>query len=137
MQGRLAAILVVSLLLLKVPAFGQEQGGIVGSSVEGLKALGVVFDYDEPPKRIKMTRPKYPKGALKKGIEGRVIVELVIDRTGHVSHTHVLRSIPDLDAAALKCVKAWIYKPGTKGGQPVPTVVAAQVDFRIDDKTGI
>jgi TonB family protein len=98
---------------------------------ERVKALGLTQDWDEPPARLKFERPKYPESASKKGIEGTVILEVVIDARGRVAQTRVLQSISALDAAAVKCVKKWSFRPAKKAGRPVATLVHVPVTFRI------
>jgi protein TonB len=95
------------------------------------KAMGVELEFDTPPKPKKVTRPNYPKGAFKKGIEGTVLVELVIDREGHVRQARVLKSVPELDDAALKCVKGWRFAAAVKNGEPVATIAHVPVMFKI------
>jgi protein TonB len=63
-----------------------------------------------------------------------VKVEILIDKTGRVAKTRVVKSIPELDAAALECVRDWVFQPAQKGGQPVSTVASAPVTFKITDK---
>lgn len=138
---------LLALLMLRVATRSLAQdapvpgGGAAGSpppvDVAWAKALGVEVEYDKPPKVIEVTRPAYPKTAFKKGIAGTVLVEFVIDRRGRVAHTRVLKSVRELDAAALKCLRAWRFEPAIKGGEPVATVAHAPIVFRIGvDGTG-
>ena len=100
-----------------------------------VKAHGVTLQYDEPPRPVKTTQPAYPKDALRKKIEGVVVVEFVIDRRGRVSQTQILESVAELDSAALKCVKAWRFQPAKKDGQPVATVASVPVAFWVTKKS--
>jgi len=112
------------------PSLVGKEASVVRGAAKA-KATGLVLDYDEPPTLLKIRRPTYPKRAFKKKIEGTVTVELMIDSRGRVARARVVKSVPELDAAALKCVQAWIFKPATKGGQPVATIAHAPVTFRI------
>ncbi len=94
------------------------------------KELGLVLDYDEPPKLLKTIPPKYPDQALRKGRNGRVLVMAVVDASGQVVAADVLESSEGFQAAALDCVRGWTFKPASKGGVPVGTVVTAPVTFR-------
>ena len=94
----------------------------------------VTQDHDRPPVPIRITQPRYPPSAFQKGISGTVEVEILIDTTGRVAKARVVKSIPELDAAALECVYAWVFRPAQKAGQPVSTVASAPVTFKILDK---
>ena len=62
---------------------------------------------------------KYPVDAEENGIEGRVILSVMIGKDGSVSNVHVVKSVdPTLDKEALRVVRLmpkWI--PGKKNGR--------------------
>jgi len=109
---------------------GGVPGGVLGGVVGGT-GNGPVMDYDSAPRAIKITRPQYPQEAFIKKIEGTVILEILIDSTGHVARARVLQSVPLLDAAAVQCVYQWVFAPAMKHGRPVATIGQAPVAFRI------
>jgi TonB family protein len=84
-----------------------------------------------PPKPIHIARPQYPAAAYAKKVEGTVIVDLLIGEQGEVAYAEIRRSIPDLDAAALDCVRQWTFQPAQVDGSPRATVAHAPVAFRI------
>jgi protein TonB len=88
-------------------------------------------DYDSPPVAVKQKRPRYPDKAFRAGIEGTVVVEFTVDVTGKPTNLKVIKSVPQLDEAAVETVKKWKFKPATKGGKPVAVVAHAPVGFRI------
>lgn len=90
----------------------------------------LVQDYDLPPKPLNVTRPEYPPEALERGVEGTVLLELVIDAKGKVARVKVLASIPQLDDAAIRCVKKWRFRPAQKNGRPVATTARVPIAFR-------
>ena len=63
------------------------------------------------PKKTKHVQPVYPPEALAQGVRGIVILDLVIDTTGHVAATSVVRSVPGLDEAAITAARQWEYEP--------------------------
>ncbi len=79
---------------------------------------------------------KYPKAAVENGIQGRVIVDFVIDNEGNVDDVRVARSAdPLLDAEAIRVVKASPrWKPGLVKGSPVSTSMSVAVDFMLTRK---
>jgi protein TonB len=113
---------------------GGVVGGVLGGQLGGVlggTGTGPVLDYDLPPRPIKITRPQYPQDAFVKKIEGTVVVEILIDATGHVIRARILQSVPLLDAAALQTVYQWVFSPAMKHGRPVATIAHAPVAFRI------
>ena len=88
-------------------------------------------EYDEPPRPIKITRPMYPDGAFNQKIQGTVLVEFTIDTQGRVTNAVVVKSVPLLDAAAIKTVYQWRFEPAIKNGKPVASTAHAPVGFRI------
>jgi TonB family protein len=86
---------------------------------------------DRPPTPLgALTKPIYPREAYRKGIEGVVEIEFLIDTKGRVEATRIVRSIPELDAAAIECVRSWLFRPAYKEGRAVSTVARAPVTFK-------
>lgn len=109
---------------------GGTLGGVIGGVIGGT-GDNPVLDYDQPPRLLKQTRPVYPQEAFIKKIEGVVMLEIVIGVDGKVGRAKVLRSIPQLDSAAIQTVRQWVFSPAIKGGRPVSTIANAPVSFRI------
>jgi TonB family protein len=72
---------------------------------------------------ISSSRPQYPRGALKRGIEGSVIVRFTIDARGAVRDAAVEHSSPPgmFDRAALRAIQSTRYQPRTEDGVAVET----------------
>jgi TonB family protein len=81
------------------------------------------------PERTRYVTPHYPQAALDGRIMGIVIIEAVIDESGHVATAKVLRSVPELDQAAIDAVLQWEYTPTLLNGSPVPLVMTVTVNF--------
>ncbi len=86
------------------------------------------------PKKITHVGPEYPEIARAAGIQGVVIVEVLIGEDGAVREAKVLRPVPMLDQAALDAVLQWKYTPTLLNGQPVPIVMTVTVTFSLNDK---
>ncbi|MBR6190914.1 MAG: energy transducer TonB [Prevotella sp.] len=76
---------------------------------------------------------KYPVIAEENGIQGRVVVQFVVGKDGHISDVKVAKSVdPSLDKEAVRVVKAmpkWI--PGKQNGQAVTVRYTLPVTFRL------
>jgi len=109
---------------------GGVVGGVVGGVTETSQAVRTARD-KMPPKLIKEVPPVYPEEARKAEIEGIVILETTTDIYGKVIDTKVLRSIPELDQAAIDAVKQWIYEPTIVDGKPVEDTFTVTITFKL------
>jgi len=77
----------------------------------------------------------YPPLALKADIEGRVIVQFVIDKTGKVLDPKVIRGIGGgCDEVAVRAVLKTKFQPGLQRGRPVSVRYTLPITFRISSK---
>ena len=83
------------------------------------------------PTKTKDVRPLYPPAAQSAGIQGVVIIEATVDAAGRVSDARVLRSIPELDEAALAAVRQWEFTPTLLNGVAVPVIMTVTVNFTL------
>lgn len=85
-------------------------------------------EIDRPPVAIYTLAPRYPAGAAKEGVRGRVRVHFYIDEQGAVRMPAVSADThPYLSWAAIKALREWKFAPPTRRGQPV--LVAATQEF--------
>ena len=60
--------------------------------------------------------------SLKPGSGGDVILDAVIDETGHITKLTVLNSLgPTIDQNVIATVQGWLFTPATLDGKPVPS----------------
>ena len=79
---------------------------------------------------------KYPPQAIKDSIQGRVVVQFLIDKSGNVGEVNVVRSVSeDLDAEAVRVVKTLPkFIPGRMYGKAVSSLYTLPVTFKLQDK---
>ncbi len=79
---------------------------------------------------------KYPEKALVEGVQGRVMVDFIIEKDGKVTNVRVVKSVsPELDAEAVKVVSASPkWKPGRVAGEKVRSSMTIPVEFRLEKK---
>ena len=75
----------------------------------------------------------YPATAQEKGIQGRVIIQFVVERDGSITEPKVVRGVdPDLDKEALRVVSAMPnWKPGKHKGEVVRVKYTLPVMYRL------
>jgi TonB family protein len=83
------------------------------------------------PRKLLDVRPVYPPEALAARVQGIVILEIRIDEGGLVDDVQVLRSIPELDDAAIAAVRQWQFQPTLLNGVATPVVMAVTVQFTL------
>jgi protein TonB len=110
---------------------GGVPGGVIGGSGTGPALPVPVRRPDTPVRLLRKTRPVYPRDAFKRGIQGTVLLEILIDAHGRVARARVLESIPALDEAALEAVRCWLFEPARHAGVPVATLAQAPITFSI------
>ena len=78
---------------------------------------------------------KYPAEAIEKGIQGRVIVQMIVERDGTITNANVVRGVdPLLDKEALRVVNlSPKWKPGMQRGQAVRVKYTLPVMFRLGE----
>lgn len=86
---------------------------------------------DRGPRLLRSVQPEYPPEAFTKKVEGVVEMEILVDAGGLVARARVTRSVPLLDAAAVRAVRQWVFAPAIKDGRAVPTLAKAPVTFKI------
>ena len=79
---------------------------------------------------------KYPPEAAKNDIEGRVVVQFIIDETGQVGDVQVVRSVDEeLDAEAVRVVKSMPkFTPGHQDGKAVAVWYTLPISFKLQSK---
>lgn len=75
----------------------------------------------------------YPAVAAENGVQGRVIVNFVVEKDGSISNVQVVRSVdPALDREAVNTVKRMPkWNPGMNNGQPARVKFTLPVTFRL------
>ena len=76
----------------------------------------------------------YPEAASKAGIQGRVLVQFIVETNGRVSNVKVVRKVnDDLDAEAIRVVGSMpAWKPGMQNDKAVRVKYTLPLTFRLD-----
>jgi len=104
-----------------------EVYGAVDVMPEYFGGVNAMFDFIQ--KNV-----NYPESAKKKGIEGRVFVQFVVEKDGSLSSFQVLRGVNDeLNDEAIRVLKMMPkWKPGMKDGKPVRVQFTMPFNFKIN-----
>jgi TonB family protein len=75
---------------------------------------------------------RYPREAIRKGIEGRVMLHFRIDEDGKPTQIEVARSLhPLCDSAAVQGLRAVRFAPAMRDGKRIPVYMKLPVRFQI------
>ncbi len=83
------------------------------------------------PQVIRKVPAAYPPAARRDRIEGTVVVQALVGKEGRVRETKITHSVPALDAAAVRSVRRFVFKPAVSNGKPVAVWVAVPVRFSL------
>jgi protein TonB len=96
--------------------------GVAGGTGSGFKNLFDLASLDQPPVVRVPVKPNYPVEMSRAGINGEVVVGLVIDSRGNVQNAYIISSTHrEFEAEALRAIARWKFKPGRKNGVDVST----------------
>lgn len=78
---------------------------------------------------------KYPKADFNKNVSGKVIVQFVIDTSGYVTDSKVVKSVsPTIDAEALRVINGMPqWRPGYHKGKAVKVMMTLPISFKLDE----
>jgi len=77
--------------------------------------------------------PKYPRLARKRGYQGTVVLNVLVNQNGRVGDLRLFTSsgYSILDRKAIESVKVWLFEPGMKGDKKLDMWVRVPVRFQL------
>jgi len=90
-------------------------------------------DWDQAPRLVHRVAPVYPEIARKAGVEGRVILQIVVDEAGKVIEARPVVADPPgiFEQDAMTAVMQWRFEPALKDGNPIKVRMGQLVEFRL------
>ena len=108
------------------PGVGPGSGGGTGG---GPYRPGSGID---PPRLLREVKADYTEDARQRGIEGAVVLEIVVRRDGSVGDVKTLQGLASgLNDRAVQAVRQWRFAPAQRLGTPVDVIVEVAVEFRL------
>lgn len=113
------------------PGGGGETGN--GIAPERDPVWGVYEPVDQLPVLVSSPGAAYSDFARDAGIEGRVVVRVLVGKDGRVKEAIVdpKFSVPMLNAIALEAARGSVFTPALSNGHPVAVWVARPYEFRL------
>ena len=92
-----------------------------------------LYELDSQPTVIGEVRIPYPEDARSRGIEGTVVLSVLVDETGKVRLVKIISGPGGgLDQAAAKAVERVRFRPALRKGQSVPAQITYRYTFLLD-----
>ena len=120
---------------------GGTPGGVMGGILGGVGTGPVVKA--APPKKLSISSgvmagnlldkvtPQYPAIAKAARIQGTVVLQATISKSGSIENLRVVSGPPMLQAAAMDAVRSWRYRPYLLNGDPVEVETTVNVVFNL------
>jgi len=120
---------------------GGQMGGVIGGIIS---STPVAVPKVATPQRVRVSsgvstgllirrvNPNYPPLARQARIQGSVLLQAEISKTGDIQNLHLISGHPMLAPAAIEAVKQWKYKPYLLNGEPVEVETQVQVNFTLN-----
>lgn len=125
------------LFTMAIPAIAiTSEAAMISAEIDTSEVFTVV---DEMPEMVGGSQAlygkiRYPRAAVRAGIEGRVFIQFVVDKEGNVQDPKILRDIgAGCGDAALDAVKDVKFTPGSLNGEVVNVQYSMPVTFRLEN----
>lgn len=105
---------------------------VLGCAARPQPDIMVLQTITQPPSLLSQSGPQYPELARKLGIEGDVLVAMIVDTTGYVSEVEVLRGPAMFHDAARAAARSSVFMAARADGGPIPYRVVQRFSFQLE-----
>lgn len=140
-ESRMKQSWIRSFMVIALVVTGLALVSVRGGVVQAAEAVSLAAEGNEDvvvkPAPLNKVAPEYPDEAKKEGIQGRVVIDVLIDKNGEPVKVKVLESPHDLlTKAAIVALEQWQFRPGTVNGEPAEMKIQLKLDFKLDGDAG-
>jgi TonB family protein len=128
-------------LALVPPSEGYYDGGEGGGTGTGMasympppaETATEFHAFDEAPVLLRAQSPRYPDLARQAGIEGTVLLNVLVDEDGKVGDVSIIQSdvTSAMEKAAIEAAKGFFFKPAKQRTVPVRAHIAVPIRFKL------
>jgi protein TonB len=87
--------------------------------------------YEKEPELVSPPEPEYPEIAREAGVEGTVLVRVLVGEDGFVKDMVIIQSVPMLDDAAASAAQTAVFKPALQKDKPVAVWMVIPIEFQL------
>lgn len=111
--------------------FGEGDSLVIDAGDIGLPSPDEYVAFEKAPEIVSMDNPIYPDIAKEAGVEGTVLVRVLVGDDGFVKDMFVIQSIPMLDEAAAEAAWTAVFKPALQKDRPVAVWMVIPINFSL------
>jgi protein TonB len=100
-------------------------------SGDGLPGPEDYVAYEKEPELVSMQETQYPEIAKEAGVEGEVLVRVLVGEDGFVKDMIIIKSVPMLDDAAAAAAQTAVFKPALQKDKPVAVWMVIPIQFNL------
>lgn len=106
---------------------------VIDAGDVGLPSPDEYVAFEKAPELVKMDPPSYPDIAREAGVEGTVLVRVLVGDDGFVKDMIIIQSVPMLDEAAADAAWTAVFKPALQKDRPVAVWMVIPLEFSLHD----
>jgi TonB family protein len=125
----MARLAISIVLCLALPVFSSAQKAATERDAD-VSSVPFVSDIKRPTKVVK---PTYPESAKLDGLQGPVVLDIVIGESGAVEMAHAITGPKELWSAAAEAVKQWKWEPILLNQKPIRARTKVTIEFVLGD----
>jgi TonB family protein len=90
---------------------------------------------DTMPKLILFVKASYPPELVKRGVEGTVLLDLIVNDSGRIDSVGIVKGFnPALDSSAAKAARSFLFSPAKAGSKAVPVLMEYAYHFTVGEE---
>jgi protein TonB len=111
--------------------FGEGDSLVIDAGDIGLPSPDEYVAFEQAPELVSRDDPLYPDIAREAGVEGTVLVRVLVGDDGFVKDMIIIQSIPMLDEAAAEAAWTAVFKPALQKDRPVAVWMIMPFNFSL------
>ena len=112
-------------------ALGAGDSLVINAGDMGLPSAEEYVAFEKAPELVSMNPPNYPEIAREAGVEGTVLVRVLVGDDGFVKDMKIIQSVPMLDDAAVEAAWTAVFKPALQKDRPVAVWMVIPIEFNL------
>ena len=114
-------------------ALGSSDSLVIDAGDIGLPSPDDYVAFEKAPELVKIDPVKYPDIAREAGVEGTVMVRVLVGDDGFVKDMIIIQSVPMLDESAADAAWTAVFKPALQKDRPVAVWLVIPLEFKMHE----